>query len=910
MNGSDREAIKTPPPRAVCGRELSEFLTEATPSGLLPAEDALLASISKGDLCWSEQLYEGQAWPFDKPDKERPGKDARVRAEFVRLLALGSDPACAVHEKGIKLAGVFIEGVLDLSYCDVRCSLQFSNCWFEKSLILRGARIVGLELVGCRVPGIDARAASFVGGIDLSWGSRCDGGIWLHEAKIGGSLSCEASRIAIDSNGRSIIAQSTEIGGNVYLRSGFLADGQIWLQGCTIGGDLDCGSGRFQVKAKNDARAKNGPGIAIIARYAKIGGNVLMNNGFEAAGGAWLRGLEIGGDLSCEGGSFHGRTADGQGIALDITSAKIKGNVNFGDGFRATGEVSLHSCEVGGSVECGGLRAHLQSAGPTTNATRIASRFVNHRGIKHIAFNATSAKIKGNLLLLPGVRVLGSWTMVGAEIGGHFQCDGSRFLNRTRDGQGIAFSAANAKAKYVELRNGVRVLGQATFRGVEIDGDLDCPGIQVANRADLGEFKGAGIAFDAQLAKIKGDLRLSDGRLAGQTILSNVEINGDLDCSRSHFVNPTSDGQGTALNAGNADIKGSAHLSGIEASGKVALMGASISGQLACDGSRFSNAAPAMHQGRKRRHNDLQKAEVALDLQDIEVGDTLFLGPPGNFPDAHLTVHGSLSLSSAHTRVFSDHHDSWPPHEIPGPGGALQTEINLDGFTYDRLDSDLTPVSLRKKWLRQRVPDAIGKLYSPQPFEQLAKVFRTMGREDDARIIAQDKQAWRREEREAPRVWGLYGFFVGYGYRPGRLIKFMVGLWLICALVYWQAWRTHLFVPAQPAVLLSKDLATYCQPPDGNWNSSACASRMTGYPSFNAFVYSLEHSLPVLDLQQKRSWVPASSDTTSHFSELVGLGPKLPDAPILWAVVWVQTALGWLGGLVLAAVLSGIVKKD
>jgi hypothetical protein len=839
------------------GRSLDEFRTESTRSGLLPAEDRLLEAAAAGEACWlvEEQFIplveKGEACLLARPATEPSSRDVRVRGKFLRFLALGGDGRHAVHERGIKLVGAHVTGAFDIAYCEVKFPLEVACCWFDQIVTLRGARLSTVNLSGSRTPGLNAAEAKVAGGVILSAGFRSDGGASLQDVTIDGTLRCEGGRFAKDQRGWALIAQCARIGGHVLLRNGFRSEGIVSLQAADIGGTLDCSAG-----------------------------------------------------------TFLNRTPAGDGIALDATSAKIKVNVVMGEGFRAEGAVTLLGCDIGGSLECGSAQPIARPVPEGTYAPRRGACFLNQRGKE--AVNANNLRVKGNVLLLHGVRVLGQWSMQGTEIAGYFQCLGTRFLNRTPDGQGVALTAAVSKIKHVMLTGGVRILGCASFHGAEIGGSLDCTGIHIANRAP----GGAGIAIEASLAKIKGGVLLYYAECAGRTHLLNAEISGDLHLGRGRFANPTADGQGVAVDASCALIGGNALLHDLQAIGQVSLMSARISRQLVCSGSCFSNPVPAMHQPKGGRGSQLELAEFALQLQDVVVGDILFLGPPVNFPDSQVVIEGSLSLFGAHARHYQDHHKSWPQPTIKtADGRELLTQIDLEGFTYDRLTRS-TPIAYRKVWLRRRAPDELGNRFTPHPFEQLTKVLRAMGQEEEARIVAQDKQDFRRELKLAPPGWGLYRSCVGYGYRPGRLVGMLFVMWLVCALYYWQAWREDLFVPSQTEMFLAHDVARKCRPPQGRWTTPECARQMVEYPAFNALIYSLDLMLPVLDLRQKHSWAPTSELMTIALPGLQGIptaGPQavtLPRYWVPWVVVWIQTIFGWIGSLLLIAVLTGILKKD
>jgi hypothetical protein len=83
------------------GRLLVDFYLDgqSTPHALLPAEERLLTAMPKG-----QRLTLAEARPTKATTKNR------VRAEFLRYLALGGDDEIPVHEKGVQLDGAYVEG--------------------------------------------------------------------------------------------------------------------------------------------------------------------------------------------------------------------------------------------------------------------------------------------------------------------------------------------------------------------------------------------------------------------------------------------------------------------------------------------------------------------------------------------------------------------------------------------------------------------------------------------------------------------------------------------------------------------------------------------------------------------------------------------------------------------------------
>jgi len=153
-----------------------------------------------------------------------------------------------------------------------------------------------------------------------------------------------------------------------------------------------------------------------------------------------------------------------------------------------------------------------------------------------------------------------------------------------------------------------------------------------------------------------------------------------------------------------------------------------------------------------------------IDLSGSRVHGDFILGPPP------ITWEGEarLILLNTQVRVLQDSPDAWPDF------------LELDGFTYDRLGGFVgSPVecftlesvvinayereiSSFKKWLEKQ------ERYSPQPYEQLAAVFRKAGHKDKADDLLYT--AKNRELLEAAGSFNRLGLFllkvfIGYGYR-------------------------------------------------------------------------------------------------------------------------------------------------
>jgi hypothetical protein len=167
-------------------------------------------------------------------------------------------------------------------------------------------------------------------------------------------------------------------------------------------------------------------------------------------------------------------------------------------------------------------------------------------------------------------------------------------------------------------------------------------------------------------------------------------------------------------------------------------------------------------------------------------------------------------------------------------------------------------VAARLRWLAREEEG-----YLPQPYEQLAAVYRRAGQDDDARKVAIAKQRRRRKTLiSAGKVWNsLLNWTVGYGYQTWK-----AGLWLLVlvGLGWW------IFDRAHPVHLLA------AKPPGQR-------------PSFHAGLYALDLLLPFTDLGYQSAW------TAGGWARGIHLGWNLA---------------GWILITAVVAALSGLIKRD
>lgn len=266
----------------------------------------------------------------------------RVRADFLRFLALGGDSAVSVHEKGIRLKGGYIDGELDLTACDDVSPLDFADCLFSKSISFPGARLRRLSLSGSCVPAVHGVRCRTENDVYLDDGFRSAGPVCLIGAAIGGSLDCRGGLLY-----GGLDCATSKISGDVFLSPHFEAYGEVAFAASEISGTLYCAGGTFF------NRTPDGRGKAFNGDAAKIGGSVSMRS-IRAEGRVFLMGIEIGYSLEPHGARIYNHMPKRRQPALQCQGAKVGGNILLCDGSNINGGAGFAGAKIGGTLDCSG----------------------------------------------------------------------------------------------------------------------------------------------------------------------------------------------------------------------------------------------------------------------------------------------------------------------------------------------------------------------------------------------------------------------------------------------------------------------------------------------------------------------------------------------------------------------------
>jgi hypothetical protein len=612
----------------------------------------------------------------------------------------------------------------------------------------------------------------------------------------------------------------------------------------------------------------------------------------------FLRFLALGGE--------HGKTVHESG--LQIQGAFIAGSVNLA-GARDVRPLWIEDCTIEGEFNVSDAE------------TKVVS--LDRTGVAGL--RGDGVVIDGSLLLRGSV-IHGSMQLFGAEITGSLSCTGCTIEGKPWKSQRLAADLETVTiGGNLELRNGFEANGLILLDNSEIGGTFDCSegtfsaGFDETRTQAASRWDRAIRALKCHRLHLRGSLYLRDCESKGELSFSGAQIGGDIDCRNGQF-HCTGDKDSTALRFTRIEAGGNIYLSsGFKAEGKVQLNGATIRGNVDCRGGTF--CAPPSESQDFAAPGEIF-SEDAVSLVSAQIRGALIAGPIERKEEPAAAFHGSLDLKSAHIRVLVDSPEAWPRG---AHASGLRNVIHLDGFTYDRF-AGIAPVDarLRKSWLKHQPAAHVGRDFKPQPFEQLIKVLKDMGHPEEAKRLAIERQGfltrrrlaeWRSGPHGMIRALGALlwaatgGLLIGHGYRPLRVLFIMAAVGFACGFYFKLAAEKGVFAPRDSQVFLHESLKD-CRPEaGGNWTkcTAKAGGKFAEYPQFNPWVYSFNVLLPVVDLQQEKSWVPMQRSVRFDLGGSHSL--LIPD----WgtnALVLGELVFGWVASLLAIAAFSGLVKTE
>jgi hypothetical protein len=834
---------------------------------LTPLEEEMRVKAVAGELT------DLGAGPFNLTEMQAWGEERTVRAVVLRYLLAGDQ--WPVDAKGVRLRGVRISGPLDLEAVSLRCPLSLDCCYLDASepLCIDYAKASRVTLTDCWL------AAGLTGEMltarSLILSCSITGPLRLAGASLAWGLSCEGVQLTRpDEDGYALAARGIKVGGDVFLDEGFTACGAVRLTRADITGTLSCRG------AKLDGQDKNG--YALYARGIRVGGDVHLDEGFIASGAVRLAGADITGTLSCKGAKLGGRDQDG--YALYARGIRVGGDVSLEDGSTSSGAVGLTRAGITGQLSCSGAK--------------LDGRYNGN------ALFADGIKVGGDVLLNGGFTASGAVGMVSADITRTLNCRGARLTGCDENGNAMHGERMKVGGDLL-LEEGFTASSAVCLLSADIAGQLSCRGAQLTGRDK------AGYALHGDGIKVGGDVVVDGGfTAAGAISLSGADIAGQLRCSGAKLGAADSDGD--ALVADGLKTGGGVYLDdGFTAAGAIRLAGADITGELGCRGALLTGAdkrgntlvGGGMKVSDTVWLNEGFTAAGTVSLFSARAGGSVVLAPaklPGanevafNFNATRAQIAGALRWVPA-GQVFGrvnlegasvgELEDDWSDERLNGfwPTGR---QLRIDGLTYGRFGGDQqATVEQRLDWIHSQYRGDNPAAFAPQPYEQLAAVYRRGGQDSQARKVAIARRADLRKcgDLNAYRRFGNWflGWSIAYGYKTWRAGIGLAAVFVVFVVLSFLAQQHHLMVPiGDTEGLHSVPSATKCT---------------SSYPCFFPVGYAVDTVIPIINVHQADNWGPNGG---TPWGEAFVIG------------TWIATGLGWALATLLVAGYTGLVRQD
>lgn len=537
------------------------------------------------------------------------------------------------------------------------------------------------------------------------------------------------------------------------------------------------------------------PGID--ARHVTVSGDLVLDDA-HLSGRLQLGGAHLGDDLHLARATIDppARAVDGNDGAsghdhgdalLDLENIEVRGSIDARE-ITVHGKVSTLDATVAGPVRLMDARI-LPAVKAPADATKST-----------VVWSGDGMKIEGSLDA-SGLQASGQVRLVDTRVlclvlrNVQIESPGDALVLDRLYSEGSAFCDQQS-----DLTGGLHAIG------IQIGGTLYL-GHGLMRAPAEGNAEDRRHAVDLRRAKITGELRCTEGfRAIGACNLSGAHIGGRVSFPRATLRSADGTADQAALIADGAHIDGNLHFKdGLTCQGSIGLVNAHVGGEFTVEqdghvsGNRCALAAAGLSVSRDVNLDvagkvDLSGADIAgdltLGLARLAAGeDHAAAANLGGLSADTLTLRGRpskglLDLSRAKVNLLCDSRQDW------ADGGR----IVLEGLEYRDITATgardgkeayryrLTWLEKGTTWAREREDTYVEVGFTPQPYQQLAEVYRSAGKDREARRVlyemysrhARINSSW---SQPLFKVWNrAQDLFVGYGYRPGLALAWVITL--------------------------------------------------------------------------------------------------------------------------------------
>ena len=356
-------------------------------------------------------------------------------------------------------------------------------------------------------------------------------------------------------------------------------------------------------------------------------------------------------------------------------------------------------------------------------------------------------EVEGNLGL-SGVSSSAMVQLTGAHLHRALRLEGATITAAA--GQRIALSGDSMTVGHDFNAQRLHADGEVRLVDITIDSTLELRGATLANPG--------GVALRLDRAEISSSVYCDNGFTAvGEVCAIGAHVKGSVYLNNAEIGTPLPDPglvapTGVALRLVRTKTEGDFGCwEGFVAHGTLDLARSSVAGEF------------------RLRTTELRGYPRAADLTSCQVATLQLSGDP---------PPGFLDFSKAKADFFRDSAPYWQG-----------SDVILDGFEYRSIWMTFVTVKQREEWLSRamqasrRKPGGDHDGYLPQPYEQLAAVYRRAGDDRAARRIQLAKYRQRNRvigwRRWYSKLWNLIqDVVIGYGYQPMRAFFWLLGLFV------------------------------------------------------------------------------------------------------------------------------------
>ncbi|MDA3627782.1 oxidoreductase [Saccharopolyspora oryzae] len=408
----------------------------------------------------------------------------------------------------IAIENAVITGRLDLRATDLPYLLEFVRCRFELVPDLRQAKIAGLVLWHCSLPGLNARNLSTSNDTVLR-NCTSTGGIDLADAQLGGSLLFNDSELR-NPGGRAIYGDRLSVSGALIgLR--VQVRGEIRIPGAKVGGNLTLSGGTLRNRGRT---ALNANGIQIggslrcdvdptSGRPLSVAGVMFMPSA-HIAGDVRLRDavLEPGMMPPRRGESKH----DDPTSTLIFDRGDIRGDVQIDQNFRSGGTIRMVSARIGGDLRMAGASIDLGWSRSAKAAVEQPLRALHIDGTEILGnVDASRADLHGQV------------RMVDVQVYGSFQLNRARLRGPRTD---VVQASRIKVGSNLDCRD-TEIAGSLQLQGARIGANVDLRSAQLTKPAWHRHKLAYKPSVDLRAAQIARDLVCASG---GRPFLAEGEV--------------------------------------------------------------------------------------------------------------------------------------------------------------------------------------------------------------------------------------------------------------------------------------------------------------------------------------------------------------------------------------------------